>query len=144
LPKQFHILIVDDDDDDQLLIRETISRLNCPQLKVSSVFDGVEMLEYLYKTNSSLQITPDIILLDIAMPKMDGFQVLKKLKADPGFRKIPVFVISTSRNFDRIETSMELGASNFYSKPGYAKGYQELIAEILSNSFYSAADCRAD
>jgi two-component system response regulator len=144
LPKQFHILIVDDDHDDQLLIRETISRLNYPQLKVSSVFDGVEMLEYLYKTNSSLQITPDIILLDIAMPKMDGFQVLKKLKADPGFRKIPVFVISTSRNFDRIESAMELGASNFYSKPGYAKQYQELIAEILSNSFYPAADCRAE
>ncbi|MGB3509244.1 MAG: response regulator [Microcoleaceae cyanobacterium] len=114
------ILMAEDDEDDRLLTIEALEEsklLN--QLYI--VEDGEELLDFLYHRGAyadpASSPRPGIILLDLNMPKKDGREALKEIKADPNLRLIPVVILTTSKEEEDICTSYQLGISSFIVKP---------------------------
>jgi CheY-like chemotaxis protein len=129
MSRPFHIVLADDDNDDQFIIKEAIREYNVYQIEVTSVTNGEELLSYL----SSSTLTPDLILLDINMPKVDGLQALEQVKANGKTKNIPVYMISTMHTPQRYDASMKLGARNYYTKPNKMDGYKQVIGEVLND-----------
>jgi CheY-like chemotaxis protein len=115
------ILICDDDEDDRMLTRQAIEDAHISN-DLRFVHDGEELLDYLYQRGRYAGETgkaprPGLILLDLNMPKMDGREALKVIKADPTLHDIPVVVLSTSALHTDIARSYELGVNSFITKP---------------------------
>jgi CheY-like chemotaxis protein len=120
LKKPITILMADDDEDDRLMTKEAL--IEAKQLnEFRTVEDGEELMEYLKRigrySNPKSAPTPGLILLDLNMPKKDGREVLKEIKANPVFRHIPVVVLTTSKAEDDILRTYELGVNSFVVKP---------------------------
>jgi CheY-like chemotaxis protein len=114
------ILMADDDADDRDLTREALTESRLAN-DLRFVQDGVELMDYLlhrgaYGPGASAP-RPGVILLDLNMPRMDGREALREIKANPQLRAIPVVVLTTSRAEEDIARSYELGANSFISKP---------------------------
>jgi CheY-like chemotaxis protein len=107
-----NVLIIDDDDDDCSLIAETLQEID-NQVKCVLKPDGRSGLTYIIDTD----LKPDIIFLDLHMPKMNGLELLKILKADPGLSHIPVVICTDSKLVSEIEECKKLGASEVIKKP---------------------------
>ncbi|MEM7726438.1 MAG: response regulator [Cyanobacteria bacterium P01_A01_bin.45] len=124
--------MADDDDDDCVLAREALQESELVT-KLYIVRDGEELMDYLYhrgEYESWETITlPDIILLDLNMPKKDGREALKEIKADPKLRQIPVIVLTTSKAPEDIHRSYDLGANSFIIKP---RSFDSLV-EVMRN-----------
>lgn len=124
------ILIADDDPDGRLLAREAMKagRVGNDLLFVE---DGEELLAYLGRrgryADPQAAPRPGLILLDLNMPRKDGRQALREIKAQPGLRDIPVVVMTTSRSNEDVAASYDLGAAGFIVKP---VSFQELV-EIM-------------
>jgi chemotaxis family two-component system response regulator Rcp1 len=111
------ILLVEDNPADVRLIAETMKDFKGKNT-INLVKDGVEAMEYLRKQGQySGMLRPDIIILDLNLPKKNGFEILREIKADPELRTIPVVVLSTSDSHKDIETAYELQAACFVTKP---------------------------
>lgn len=113
----FDILLVEDDPADAGLAKRALreGRILC---RVSHVRDGVEAMEFLRRTEPfSAAPRPDLILLDLNMPRMDGRAVLQELKADPELKTIPVVILTTSDVDRDVNASYLLGANSFITKP---------------------------
>ena len=115
----FSILIAEDDEDDYTLITDAIksSQNKC---QVNWVRDGEELLDFLNTTNDlgvGKNKGPDIILLDLNMPKKDGREALEEIKSHPKFKNIPVIVLTTSQAKMDIQKVYDLGANSFIQKP---------------------------
>jgi CheY-like chemotaxis protein len=106
------ILLIDDDDDDQDIFKEAASVVvsNVQFLIAKDGEQGLAALE-------SSPTLPDFIFLDVNMPKMDGKEFLKRVKAHPLFMKIPVVIYSTSNHKSELGEYFRMGASNFITKP---------------------------
>lgn len=102
------ILIVDDNPQNVELIQAYLESLNCT---AHTAVDGVEALEMVEKCR------PDLILLDIMMPRMSGFEVCRRLKADPKTRDIPIIMVTALNELGDIERGVEAGTDDFLSKP---------------------------
>ena len=126
------VIIAEDDPDDRLMIREALHDA-CPNAQVHFVIDGAEMLDYLYhrgKYATGKNVPPpELVLLDLNMPKKSGMEVLEEIKKDAGLRSIPVVVLTTSHSPDHIARSYELGGNGYITKP---ETYGELV-EIMRN-----------
>ncbi|MBF0206964.1 MAG: response regulator [Oligoflexia bacterium] len=134
------ILLVDDEPADQELTLMILSKLDFPTT-VACVADGEEALEYLYKhKHFANAATPDLILLDLNMPKIDGKEVLLKIKVDPLLKNIPIIVLTTFDAEPEIVATNLRHANYYLRKPlGIAdfKRVADTINEIwlsLSNS----------
>ncbi len=132
-PKSFIILIADDDDDDCILTQEALaeSRLaNAARI----VRDGEELMDYLYNrgqyTDKKLAPRPDLIFLDLNMPKKDGREALREIKADSHLRSIPIIVLTTSKAEEDIHRSYDLGANSFIIKPMTFSSLVEVMKTI--------------
>ncbi|MGA2401837.1 MAG: response regulator [Syntrophobacteraceae bacterium] len=124
------LVMVDDDEDDCILVNEAL-KLACNGCTFLCVGDGDEMLDYLnrrgrYKDLASCPV-PDIILLDLNMPKMGGREVLENLKTDPRFRAIPVIILTTSRELDDVKACYDLGANSYITKQS---SFEEVVSCI--------------
>jgi|SRR3954466_1321475 two-component system response regulator len=132
------IIVADDDTDDQFMLKEAFSSLNFDR-EICSVENGEELLDFLNKKGkynvASLPI-PKLILLDLNMPKIDGRQCLRMIKANKEFSKIPIIIFSTSNNPEDISQSYELGANSYIIKP---YSYNELveIIDIIKKYWFS-------
>lgn len=113
------IWVVDDDPDDQLLIKAAFRQL-LPPIDISLLNDGVELLETLGQTDK----LPRVILLDLNMPRLNGFETLIKLRESNCYRTLPVVVLTTSSAPGDQQRALRLGANNFLTKP---IDYNELI-----------------
>ena len=121
------ILMADDDADDRLLANDAL--LDCAfEGQVRFVEDGEELVNYLRQTGkysaAEAHPRPGLILLDLNMPRKNGREVLREIKADPALRQIPVVVFTTSRSDTDIAAVYELGANSFVVKP---TGYDDLV-----------------
>ena len=118
--KSIVILMADDDADDRLLAKDALTECRLAN-DLHFVENGEELLDYLKRRGKFAQMTdsprPGLILLDLNMPKKDGREALKEIKADPELRKIPVVVLTTSKADTDIGCIYELGANSFISKP---------------------------
>ncbi|MDP2387778.1 MAG: response regulator [Bacteroidota bacterium] len=114
------ILIADDDADDQMLI---IDALKESRLKnnVQCVENGEELMDYLRNTgkytDKKKYPAPGIILLDLNMPKKDGREALKEIRADENLKRIPIIILTTSQAEEDVLKTYNLGANSFITKP---------------------------
>lgn len=114
------ILLADDDDDDCMLAREALAESRLA-IDLRVVHDGEELMDYLYHRGNYAFVQnaprPTLILLDLNMPKKDGREALREIKADPHLRQIPVIILTTSKAEEDIYRCYELGANSFIIKP---------------------------
>ena len=120
------ILLVEDDTVDAMTVKRALRDLKVSN-PVVHVTNGEEALEYLRDVTKP---KPCLILLDINMPKMNGIELLKVLKADPGLHRIPVVMLTTSTNDRDIIQSFHLSAAGYMIKPVDYKQFVETIRTI--------------
>ncbi|MBN1589632.1 MAG: response regulator [Pirellulales bacterium] len=128
----FHILMADDDPDDCLLFREAITASGLPH-RLHTVPDGEALLDYLdslFQDNGQSAFRPDLILLDLNMPRKDGRETLRLLKRDQRLQRIPIVVLTTSIAETDISLAYETGASSYISKPATFQGWIELAVAL--------------
>ena len=118
--KEKHILLVEDDPDDVKLTLKALEKSRVANT-VEVVWDGVEALDYLFGTGKfagrDRSVMPQLILLDLKMPKIDGLEVLRRIRSDEGTKLLPVVILTTSsEERDRID-SYKLGANSYIRKP---------------------------
>jgi CheY-like chemotaxis protein len=121
----FYILVVDDDQDDQYFIRRAINEV-IPQAIVESLYDGSEALAYLEKCTS----LPNLILLDLNMTKISGKDTMRIIRQNDSLQKVPVVVLTTSRNASERAELLKLGASGFYTKPHSSRDLLKIMGEV--------------
>jgi two-component system response regulator len=125
-----HVLLVDDNPADCDLTSEALSRSRFAN-HIRTVPDGVEAMAYLQRSGQYVDsVSPDLVILDLNLPRKDGRSVLGALKSDPALRKIPVVIFSTSQAQSDIGASYALGANCYISKPGNLKDYVSTIASL--------------
>ena len=130
------ILMADDDADDRLLANDAL--MDCAfEGQVHFVEDGEELVNYLRRrekfSDAESSPRPGLILLDLNMPRKNGKEVLREIKADPDLRQIPVVVFTTSKSDTDIAAVYELGANSFVVKPA---GYDNLVGIMRSLKQY--------
>ena len=128
--KTVHILLVEDSPTDTMLTIKALKQARS-DIKISHVSDGIEAIEFLkgqgsYKTAQK----PDLILLDLNLPRKNGQEVLEELKTDPVLRVIPIVVLTTSHDQRDILQSYRLYANGFVSKPVGFDSFNEVINQI--------------
>jgi two-component system response regulator len=133
---KFTIVVADDDLDDQELIKDGLKDCKI-DVNIIAVYDGVRLMDYLLKRHAYKHTAdvPDMILLDLNMPLMGGFEVLKQIRDYNALEKIPLYVITTSRSRQDKVKALELGATGFYSKGASSKDIRELVKEICLECF---------
>ncbi len=112
------ILLVDDNPADIDLISDVLAKSKrCSH--VSNVNDGAEAMLFLRHQKKYAEVTfPDLVVLDLNLPRRSGIQVLSEMKADPALAKIPVVIFTTSRANSDVTRTYELGANCYLTKPG--------------------------
>ena len=112
-----HFLMAEDDPEDQVLVRDAFKEARVAN-RLDIVANGEELLDFLKKRGAHTRARrPDIILMDLNMPRMDGREALKTIKADPALKAIPVIILTTSGAEEDIVNSYELGVSSYVCKP---------------------------
>lgn len=131
--KQFTILLVEDDPVDIELLIEALQGDRLVN-EIKYVRDGSELMDYLRQKNSfsdkSQSPRPDLILLDLNLPKKDGREALREVKSDPNFRRIPIIVMTTSKSEEDIYLSYDLGANSYIVKPFSFDSMVEIIRSV--------------
>ena len=126
------ILIVEDNNADALLITEAIKGSNIIK-KYQVVKDGESALKYLNAINNgSKEFLPDLIILDLSLPKKSGFEVLTEIKNNSLFKKIPVVILTCSDNQENVKKCYSLHANCYLVKPIELKEYEEMFKTIES------------
>ena len=124
------LLLVDDNPADVGLAREALAR-SSHHSAIETVEDGAEALAFLDRRGKYAQaLQPDLVILDLSLPKRNGLAVLAAMKAGPRLRHIPVVVFSSSRLSQDISRSYELGASSYVSKPGNLAEFFSAVKSI--------------
>ncbi|MFZ0771688.1 MAG: response regulator [Candidatus Sulfotelmatobacter sp.] len=124
------VLIVDDNPADVALVCEALAGSK-HRSKISSVGDGVEAMALLNRRDKYANaIRPDLVILDLNLPKKDGLAVLAAMKTGPDLRRIPVVIFSTSELQKDIVRSYEMGANCYVRKPGNLKEFFSAVKSI--------------
>jgi two-component system, response regulator len=127
------ILMAEDDDEDKMLARDALeeARVKNP---LETVSNGEELMDYLNRkgkfSDPKSSPVPGIILLDLNMPKKDGREALREIKANPELRRIPVIIMTTSSAEEDILRSYDLGVSGYISKPVTFEGLVEVMRSL--------------
>jgi CheY-like chemotaxis protein len=129
-PLPVRILLVDDDPGDVLITTEALNRTTLVH-ELYVVSDGEEALRFLHRSGEhSGAARPDLVLLDLNLPRVGGREVLADVKADPELRSIPVVVLSTSEAEEDIVGSYDLHANAYVSKPVDFEAFVGIIGQI--------------
>ena len=124
------ILLVEDNPGDVELTREALNAAKVSN-RLHVVDDGAEAVDFLFKRGKFADAPrPDIILLDLNLPKKDGKQVLSEIKAEPGLAQIPVVVLTTSQAEEDIVRAYQLHANCYISKPVDFNQFLRIVASI--------------
>jgi CheY-like chemotaxis protein len=137
-PESITILMADDDEDDRLMTKEALEEARLAN-NIRFVEDGEELMDYLhhrgaYKGGDNAP-RPGLILLDLNMPKKDGREALREIKADPHLRQIPIVVMTTSKAEEDIYKSYDLGVNSFVTKPVSFDGMVFVITTLAQYWF---------
>lgn len=130
VPKPIEILLVDDNDDDVVLVEESFKDSKFVNL-MRVARDGAEALSYMRREGPHKNATlPGLVLLDINMPGLSGFEVLSAMKAEPTLRTIPVVMLTTSTRDEDVVRSYDGGACSFVSKPVSLEKLKDVIKQF--------------
>lgn len=125
------ILLVEDNIADVRLVKEIFKDFKISS-KIHVVEDGVEALDYLYKKGKYINVQkPDIIILDVNLPKKDGMEVLYEIKSDKNLKYIPTIVLTASYDTDGIEKSYCRYVNCYIAKPFYLEQYMDIVSRIF-------------
>lgn len=129
--KPFRIIIADDDFEDFRLIKDIFEEVHLT-VHLSHVEDGQYLIDILkaQSKNNKFGELPHLILLDLNMPKKNGMEVLKEIKANSLLRKIPIIIFTTSKTPRDIEQAYELGASCYVAKPKTAEEWTNTLGNL--------------
>ena len=125
------ILLADDDESDRLLFKDAFKELKL-KLVIHTVNDGIQLMDYVTKNEDAL---PDVIFLDLNMPRKNGLECLKEIRNNPKCKKIAVAIYSTSASEHDIEETFQNGANVFIKKPNDFKILKKLLAKAVSSTY---------
>lgn len=132
-PNPFVILLAEDDEDDFILTQRAFKQVDLNE-SIRRVKDGVELMEYLRHEGAfedkAAHPRPDLILLDLNMPRKDGREALKEIKADECLKSIPVVVLTTSKADEDVICSYDLGVNSFVTKPVKMDRFVQAVKKI--------------
>jgi two-component system response regulator len=127
------ILLVEDNQDDEELALLAFQKSNIAN-EVVVARDGAEALDYLFgtgaQTGRDTPVLPQVVLLDLKLPKIDGLEVLKQLRADPRTKRLPVVVLTSSREDQDLIESYDLGANSYVRKPVDFAQFAEAVRQL--------------
>ena len=136
------ILLADDDEEDRMLVCDALTESHLLN-EIYCVTDGEDLLDYLNLRGPysppALAPRPGVILLDLNMPKMDGREALRAIKADKNLRQIPVVVMTTSKDQEDVFRSYDAGASSYISKTVTFEGLIEVM-KILGRYWFEIVE----
>lgn len=130
---QRNIYLADDDDDDRMMFVDALHEVDS-SVVLTQAEDGQQLLEILSDDPDPL---PEVIILDINMPKVDGLECLEQIKQNTNFKKLPIVMLSTSGDSETIEKALELGATAYAVKPSSFDGLKTLIKNVLQMDWLS-------
>lgn len=123
-----HIVLADDDTDDCLFFKEALEDLY-DSVTLSTINNGAELMHWLSKQSHDL---PDILFLDLNMPRKTGLECLSEIKQNPHLNKLPVIIYSTSLNQAVVESLYEKGADHYIRKPAEFSQLKKVISKALT------------
>ena len=133
-----HVLLVEDNPADAFLTREAFAQAGVKSTMVVAR-DGVEAMEMLrHEGNHAGAVRPDLVLLDLNLPRKNGREVLSEIKADPALRRLPVIVLSTSQSARDVSQSYDLHANGYLVKPADFEQFSQ-IAETVMRFWFATA-----
>ncbi len=137
---QCTVLMADDDEEDCLLAAEAFAESGAKAV-FSCVLDGIELMQRLSARYLSETVElPNLILLDLNMPRKDGRQALLEIKADPVFQHIPIVILTTSKEEMDIAFSMKAGAESFVTKPTTFEDWVEIMKSLAGSWLVMCSD----
>ena len=132
-PRLHPILVADDEESDRLILNIAFEAAKLPN-PLAVVHDGQEAVDYLAGlppyTDRAVHPLPALLLLDLKMPRMDGFDVLTWLSTRPDFRNLPVVIFSSSPGDDDIKKARQLGAHDYFVKPHSLAEWVNILHEL--------------
>jgi CheY-like chemotaxis protein len=144
-PKAPVLLMADDDDDDRLLAQDALAESGV-EGALHFVENGEDLVDYLWHRgkyeNPADSPRPELILLDLNMPRKDGREALREIKANPELRRIPVVVLTTSKADTDVGAIYELGANSFISKPFQFEALVNVI-KVLNQYWFKTVELPA-
>jgi two-component system, response regulator len=130
---QVEVLLVEDNVHDAEMTIRALNKVNLAN-KLVHVKDGEEALDFIFArqkfTGRDTQLTPKVILLDIKMPKVDGIEVLRRIKSSEIARNIPVVIMTSSKEEQDIINSYELGVNSYVVKPVDFEGFAKAVSQL--------------
>ena len=130
--ESIEVLMAEDDEGDQILVRKAFARSRAINT-LTIVNDGEELMRYLRREPPYAEARhPDLLLLDLNMPKKDGREVLREIKQHPLYKKIPVIIFSTTNNEHEMRRCYELGANSYITKPNSFEHLIKTVAALRS------------
>lgn len=124
------ILLVEDNAGDVMLLTDAFEQVNA-QCRVTTVSDGVAAIDHLLeKASRKLAPLPDLVLLDLNLPRRNGHETLAEIRSNPGLKRIPTVILSSSRSREDVRKSLDLGANAYLSKPNDPLAYRDLARAI--------------
>jgi two-component system response regulator len=130
------ILLVEDNPDDEALTVRALKKHNVVN-KIVVARDGVEALDYLFGTGAhagrDMDVMPQVVLLDLKLPKLDGLEVLKRIRADPRTELLPVIILTSSKEEQDLINGYKLGANSYVRKP---VDFEQFVTAIQQLKLY--------
>lgn len=127
------VLLIEDDVDDERLTLRALRKNNVDNEVVVSV-DGQDAIDYLFRKGKHAGVgatrLPDVIILDLKLPKLSGLEVLRNIRENDSTRSIPVVVLTSSDDPKQIDEAFQAGANSFVRKPDDPQGYSDAILNI--------------
>jgi len=134
MSKKLVILAAEDDPNDLELLRHVVAETGV-EVNFQSADDGEQLVNYLRGegefADRDAHPVPDIVVLDLKMPRMNGFEVLQWLRQEPGLTRIPAVVLSGSGLESDIEEAYRLGANTYFTKPGQLAELRKIIGSLI-------------
>lgn len=127
--KKMTILLVEDNPDDEELTRLAFAESNLAN-DLDVARDGAQALDYLLDPDGNGHPLPSLVLLDIKLPKVDGLEVLRRMRAEPRTRLIPVVVLTTSKEESDLINSYNLGCNSYIRKPVVFSEFLEAVRQL--------------
>jgi two-component system, response regulator len=131
-PRSLHVMLVEDDEDHVFLIRRALRDLSDVSVQLDVARSGEQALELLGRAALAAGPLPDLVLLDLRMPGMDGFEVLRRVRGDDRLRALPVVALTSSEREDDRDQALRLGVTWYVCKPIDGARFRTEVQQVVA------------